>query len=417
MKVNDADVLVLPELTSQAWLYNLRAADISRTPVFLAYSVITEKQTILFVDEKKINSVVSDYLNECDIQVKPYNDIYQYLSKLNNQKIMIDLTHTNYELYKTIKDKNTIINTTAPIELMKAIKNVSEIKNTKKAQLKDCISLVKFMYNLKNDYNAAKKMTEYSLSEDLYELRSKNKGFVDLSFDSIVAWNGNAAMAHYVPTKDKSARIEGSGFLLVDSGGHYLEGTTDVTRTFALGKVSDEMKRNFTYVLKGHISLAKAKFKKGTKGINLDILARQPLWEQGLDYNHGTGHGIGYLLSVHEGPNSFRYGSTKSKSEMTEIVPGMITSNEPGLYFENKYGIRIESDVLCVENFENENGEFYKFETLTYMPIDLDAIDVSLLTAEEKDWLNDYHKKCYILLSPKLTEKQKEWLKEYTKKI
>jgi Xaa-Pro aminopeptidase len=224
-------------------------------------------------------------------------------------------------------------------------------------------------------------------------------------------------MAHYSPTKENCAKIEGSGLLLIDSGAHYLEGTTDITRTFALGNISDEMKNSFTLVLKSHINLAKLRFMKGCKGINLDVIARAPLWQMGLDYNHGTGHGIGYLLSVHEGPNCFRWKSTKSLTEMVELKPGMITSNEPGLYFENKYGIRIESDVLVKEDETNEYGTFYSFDTLTYVPIDLDAINPKLLNSEEKEWLNNYHKKCYELIAPKLTAKEKEWLANYTREI
>ncbi len=417
MKEYKADYLIVPELTSQAWLFNLRGNDISHTPVFLGFTVITSKQTTLYIDEKKIDKIVSKYLDENEIQVKPYNDIYQLFAKTTGKTIMIDLGHTNYELYKSIEQGNTIIDTTDPITILKSIKNDSEIKNTKKAQLKDCVTLTKFMYNLKNDYQKGRKMTEISVSDELYEMRKQNKGFVDLSFDTISAWNGNAAMAHYSPTKENCAKIEGSGLLLIDSGAHYLEGTTDITRTFALGNISDEMKNSFTLVLKSHINLAKLRFMKGCKGINLDVIARAPLWQMGLDYNHGTGHGIGYLLSVHEGPNCFRWKSTKSLTEMVELKPGMITSNEPGLYFENKYGIRIESDVLVKEDETNEYGTFYSFDTLTYVPIDLDAINPKLLNSEEKEWLNNYHKKCYELIAPKLTAKEKEWLANYTREI
>ena len=417
MKEYKADYLIVPELTSQAWLFNLRGNDISHTPVFLGFTVITSKQTTLYIDEKKIDKIVSKYLDENEIQVKPYNDIYQLFAKTTAKTIMIDLGHTNYELYKSIEQGNTIIDTTDPITILKSIKNDSEIKNTKKAQLKDCVTLTKFMYNLKNDYQKGRKMTEISVSDELYEMRKQNKGFVDLSFDTISAWNGNAAMAHYSPTKENCAKIEGSGLLLIDSGAHYLEGTTDITRTFALGNISDEMKNSFTLVLKSHINLAKLRFMKGCKGINLDVIARAPLWQMGLDYNHGTGHGIGYLLSVHEGPNCFRWKSTKSLTEMVELKPGMITSNEPGLYFENKYGIRIESDVLVKEDETNEYGTFYSFDTLTYVPIDLDAINPKLLNSEEKEWLNNYHKKCYELIAPKLTAKEKEWLANYTREI
>ena len=248
------------------------------------------------------------------------------------------------------------------------------------------------------------------------ELRKKNKGFIDLSFKTICAFNDHSAMIHYTPTPETNHTVEGNGFLLVDSGAHYMEGSTDVTRTFAIGKLNDKVKTHFTTVLKSVIALNKAVFMKGTTGLNLDILAREPIWNLGLDYKCKTGHGVGYLLSIHEGPNNF-YWKQSDKYKPQEILPGMVTTVEPGIYLDGKYGVRIENELLCVEKESTEFGEFYEFETLTLCPIDLDAIKIAILTKDEKEWLNDYHQKVYDTLSPHLTDVEARWLLEYTKKI
>lgn len=417
MKEYGADVHILSSLEDQAWLYNLRANDVSHTPVFLAYTIITLDSVTLYVDSAKIDYSIDKYLNENDIHTKEYFDIYDQLNQIKGKKILMNFNKVNYQLYQGLCNNNELINKEDPSLLLKAIKNPTEIENIKKAHIKDGVAMTKFMYYLKTGYKEGQEMSEISVSDYLEELRRLDKGLVDLSFNTICGFKEHAAMMHYSATPETNSKITGNGFLLVDSGGHYLEGTTDITRTFAMGNVSSEMKRHFTTVLKSNIALASAVFLKGCTGLNLDILARGPIWQLDLDYKCGTGHGVGYLLSVHEGPNSFRWKSIPSKPSGQEILPGMITTNEPGIYLKDKYGIRIENEMLCVEGATNEYGTFLKFETITYCPIDLDAIQKSQLTYIEKEWLNNYHQMVYDKISPYLTKEEVEWLKEYTKKI
>ena len=419
MAEDNIDVHIISSLEDQAWLYNLRGNDVLHTPVFLAFTAITPQSNVLFIDNKKIDLIAQKYLDKNEIQVRDYSEIYDYVKQIKGKRVLIDLNKTNYELYNYISyenNSNVVINKTNPTLLMKAIKNPTEIKNIKIAHERDGVAMTKFMYYLKTNFGKTK-MTEMSVSDYLEGLREKNKGFVDLSFNTICAFNEHAAMMHYSATPETDADIQGSGFLLVDSGGHYMEGTTDITRTFALGKITDKMKVHFTTVLKSVIALDQAVFMKGCNGQNLDILARGPIWKLGIDYKCGTGHGVGYLLSVHEAPNGFRWKIVPERNDSHELVPGMVTTDEPGIYLENKYGIRTENELLCVEKESNEWGTFYGFETITYCPIDLDAIKVSLLNKEEKDWLNNYHQMVYDLISPSLTPDEAEWLKEYTKKI
>ena len=418
LKELNVDYHLIPSLEEQAYLLNLRADDITHTPVFLAYTLVSNNDVILFVDENKIDLTVSKYLNDNNVTVMNYKSIYDYLKGINGKKFLIDLNKANYELYSTIKSNNNIIfSDVSPITLAKAIKNPTEIKNIKVAHERDGLSMIKFMYYLKKNFGE-KGMTEISVSDYLEKLRKKNKGFVDLSFDTICAYNDHGAMMHYKATKETDAKIEGKGgFLLVDSGAHYLEGTTDITRTFALGKINDQMKTNFTLVLKGMINLASAVFIKGCTGQNLDVLARGPIWKNLIDYKCGTGHGVGYLLSVHEAPNGFRWKKVKERNDSCVLEPGMVTTDEPGIYLTGQYGIRIENELLCKEKVTNEWDTFYEFETITYCPIDLDAIKPTLLTKEEKDWLNDYHEMVFKKYANELSSDELEWLKEYTKKI
>ena len=417
MKEYGADVHILSSLEDQAWLYNLRANDVTHTPVFLAYTIITLDSVTLYVDSTKIDYSIDKYLNENDIHTKGYFDIYDQLSQIKGKKILMNFNKVNYQLYQGLCNNNELINKEDPSLLLKAIKNPTEIENIKKAHIKDGVAMTKFMYYLKTGYKEGQEMSEISVSDYLEELRRLDKGLVDLSFNTICGFKEHAAMMHYSATPETNSKITGNGFLLVDSGGHYLEGTTDITRTFAMGNVSNEMKKHFTAVLKSNIALANATFLKGCTGLNLDVLARGPIWQLDLDYKCGTGHGVGYLLSVHEGPNSFRWKSLPSKPSCQEFLPGMITTNEPGIYLKDKYGIRIENEMLCVEGATNEYGTFLKFETITYCPIDLDAIQKSQLTYIEKEWLNNYHQMVYDKISPYLTKEEVEWLKEYTKKI
>lgn len=411
MKKDKANTFILTSLEDQAWLYNLRAADVLHTPVFLSYTIITENQCTLFIDSKKIDSMVEKYINDNNIIVKPYFEFYEAIKVLKDKNILVDLNKINYTTYSSFKDRNKIINKANPTLLFKAIKNETEINNIKEAHIKDGIAVTKFMKYLKEN---SEDQTELFLTEKLRTLREEQSGFIDLSFETICAFKEHAAMMHYSANSQSNAKIEGDGMLLVDSGGHYLDGTTDITRTFGIGNPSSQMKHHFTTVLKSVIALSKAIFLRGVKGVNLDILAREPIWKELIDYKCGTGHGVGYLLSVHEGPNSFRWQTTSPSVEFKE---GMITTNEPGIYLENKYGIRIENEMLCVFHSSNEFGDFLKFETITFAPIDLDLIDAKLLNDEEKKWINEYHKAVYDKLSPRLSNDEAIWLKEYTKAI
>ena len=405
-------MLILSALEDQAWLYNLRGNDIANTPVFLAYTIITPDSTILFIDQNKIDLTIEKYLNENDIIIKPYNDIYDYIKSIKGKNILIDYNKTNYYIYTIISEHNTIINKENPTTILKSIKNATEIKNIKLAHEKDGVAFAKFMYYVKESFSYKNDISELSLTDYLDNLRKENQGYVSKSFNTICAFNAHGAMMHYSATKETDSIIDTNGFLLVDSGGHYLEGTTDITRTIALGEILNEMKLHFTTVLKSVIALSKAKFLKGCTGANLDILARAPIWNLLIDYKCGTGHGVGHVLSVHEGPNGFRWYNNNTK-----LAPGMITTNEPGIYLENKYGIRTENELLCVKHADNEFGEFLSFETITYAPIDLDAIDASLLSNDERKWLNDYHQKVYELISPNLSSEENEWLKIATREI
>lgn len=414
MKQDKINTYIIGSLEDQAWLYNLRGNDVKHTPVFLAFTIITDNDVVLFIDQNKIDIDVQKYLDENGIIVKPYFDIYDYVKSFRQRKILMDFNTINYQIYSNLYfGRNQTINRPNPTSLMKAIKNEKEIHNIKEAHIKDGLAFTKFMYFVKNSYKNKTEMTELSLTKYLDNLRKQTKGFVDISFDTICAFKEHGAMMHYTANEKTDSAINKPGFLLIDSGGHYLEGTTDITRTLALGRLDDLRKMHFTTVLKSVIALSTSVFLRGTTGQNLDVLARAPIWKQLLDYKSGTGHGVGYLLSVHEGPNYFRYNSKDS----TALEAGMITTNEPGIYLENKYGIRIENELLCVDAGNSRFGDFLKFETLTIAPIDLDAVDINLLTNDEKEWLNEYHKNVYDVLSPLVTPEEREWLAKYTRMI
>ncbi len=417
MKDKGANAHILTTLEDQAWLYNLRANDIVHTPVFLAYTYITHNNIILFVDQNKIDLEIDKYLNENEIIVKPYNEIYEFVKGLKGLNILVDENKLNYHIYQSIENQNTIINAQNPTLLLKSIKNETEIKNTKLAHIKDGVATFRFMKYLKEAYAKGEDLDEISLSNYMDNLRKETKGYVDLSFNTICAFGAHGAMMHYSATPSSNAKIKNANFLLIDSGGHYLEGTTDITRTYALGDISKELKTHYTLVLKAVINLASAIFLEGCNGQNLDILARGPIWRELLDYKCGTGHGVGYLLSVHEAPNGFRWKIVPERNDSAPLAPGMITTDEPGIYLENKYGIRIENELLCVDAGTSEFGHFLKFETITYAPIDLDAVDTKMLTATEKKWLNDYHKMVYDNLSPNVNKDELEALAEFTKEI
>ena len=408
-------VHVVNNLESIAYILNLRGNDIKYTPVFLAYLVFYEKEVYLFVDLDRFDEEVLDRLYDDGIIIRPYNSYYVFLESIKRSKIILDENKVNYESYLRLnKNNNKFYNMRSIIEDMKAIKNPIEQENFKLAHIYDGVSMLRFLKWL--DEIDKTSISEFDASEKLNSLRLEYKAN-DLSFNSIVAYNENGASMHYAPSKDNCAMLDNKGILLFDSGGQYNQGTTDVTRTVALGPVDDEIKKHFTLVLKSMFNLSEVKFLKGLSGRQLDILARKDLWNEGIDYRCGTGHGVGYNLSVHEGPPNIRYGHTESKNEEVELKPGMIFSDEPGVYFENKYGIRCENLLLCQKAENNEYGQFLKFETLTLVPFDLRLIDKNYLDQKTIDTLNNYHKKVYETLCPYLDESEQEYLRKLTVEI
>lgn len=410
-----ADVHVLTHLEDIAWLLNLRGWDVKNTPVFMSYIVIGKDYVDLYIDSDKLDKTVQSYLADNGINVKPYNDVYGDMAALDEQKtVMLDPDQINYAIYKGLKAKTVVC--ANPTILAKSIKNDVEIENLFKGHIKDGVAVTRFIYWVKNNIGKIE-MTELSASDYLEQCRRAQENFVDLSFTTIAAYNANAAMMHYSATPENNAVLKPEGMLLVDSGGQYLEGTTDITRTIVLGPISDEIKRHYTAVLRGMLNLQNARFLYGCRGLNLDILARGPVWDMNLDYQCGTGHGIGYLLSVHEPPNGFRWKIVPERNDSCVLEAGMVTSDEPGIYLEGKYGIRIENELVCRKGEANEYGQFMYFEPLTFVPIDLDGIDADEMTKTEKQRLNSYHKLVYDTISPYLTEEEAAWLKVYTREI
>ncbi len=415
MQQAKATMHVLTSLDDIAYVCNLRGNDIPCNPVFLSYLIITQDCVTMYIDEQKLDAQVRAYLQENDVKVCGYNSIYEDVKQIENSNVvMVDKERCNYTIVKNIKAK--VIHVVNPTTLMKAIKNDVEIQNTKWAHIKDGVAVTKFMYWLKTNIGKIE-MDELLVDEYISAQREKQEHFIDKSFSTIAAYNANAAMMHYSATAKNYAKLKPEGLLLVDSGGQYLEGTTDITRTFALGEVEAEWKKHFTLVLKGMSQLSRAKFLDGVSGINLDILARAPLWEHGIDYKCGTGHGVGHLLGVHEGPHGIRWQKLLNRKEDTKLMVGMNVTNEPGVYVAGSHGIRIENELLVVEDCVNSDGRFLSFECMTFAPIDIDAIDVNYLDEATRNWLNTYHKQVFDKISPYLNAEEVVWLKEYTRAI
>lgn len=408
LKEKGVDYNIISSLDDIAWIYNFRGDDVQHNPVALSFTVISEKKASLYINKNKLNEEAKKYFKDNKVEVKGYFEFFEDIKKLKGN-ILVDFNKISYAIYEAIS-KNTMINSMNPSTYFKSHKNETEIANTKDIHIQDGVAMVKFMYWLKNNYKK-ENITEFSAEEKINSLREKIEGYIDLSFSTISAFGKNAAMMHYSAPEKKSAKIE-DGVYLLDSGGTYLKGTTDITRTFFLGKVGKQEKINNTLVLKGMLALSRAKFLFGATGTNLDILARQFLWNVGIDYKCGTGHGVGHILNVHEGPHGIRFQYNPQRLEI-----GMIVTNEPGAYIEGSHGIRIENELLVKEFCETEHGKFLEFETITYAPIDLNGIVKTLLTKEEKQQLNEYHSEVYEKLSPYLNKKEKEFLKEYTKSI
>lgn len=412
MRKYDIDYFLLGSLDDIAWLYNIRGRDVKNNPVVTSYALVSMDKSWLFVDKYKVDGEVEKFLKENGIEIKEYKEVRNFIENISKDStIYIDPDKINRWLYNGIPKECKIVEGMNFTTKLKAIKNDVEIENLKKCYIKDGVALVKFLYWL--DKNVDKnEITEMSAEEKLESFRKEQELFVEPSFDTIAAYKEHGAMMHYKATEESNYTLKPEGMFLVDSGGQYYDGTTDTTRTIILGPITDEEKRDFTLTLKGLINLSKARFLHGATFSNLDVLARLPLWEIGIDYKCGTGHGIGFFLNVHEGPNNFSQRPTK-----VVVEEGMVTSIEPGVYKAGKYGIRLENVVVAVKDYENESGQFMKFETLTNCPLDLEGIDVKLLSEEEIKWLNEYHKQVYDNLSPYLSEEEKEWLKEETKEI
>ncbi|NFG27102.1 aminopeptidase P family protein [Clostridium botulinum] len=411
MKKMGAQSYIISSLDDIAWLYNIRGNDVKDTPVVLAYAIVNEEKATLYIDKNKLSNEDQIKLNNEGIKIDEYSNIFEDVKDIKNS-VILDPNKVSGYIYTLINENVEVIEELNITTKLKAIKNSIEIENLKRCQIKDGVAMVRFLKWLKENVGK-ENITEVTVADKLLEFRSKGDLFVEESFGTIAGYKDHAAMMHYSATDESAYELKQEGILLVDSGGQYLDGTTDITRSFILGKLTDEEKKDFTLVLKSHINLMKAKFLKGTTGSNLDVLARTILWDEGMDYKCGTGHGVGFFLSVHEGPQSIR-----PVPNTVVLEPGMILTNEPGVYKEGKHGIRTENVMLVTNDIETvEGGEFYKFEVMSYCPMDIEGIDESLLTESERKWLNTYHAETYAKLSPYLNDEEKKFLKNATREI
>lgn len=416
LKKEGADSFVLTKLDDLMWLFNIRGCDVECNPVAMSYGYFSEEKSVLFIQKSVLDEKVSAYLAGKGICVEEYGTVTDFLKNLPaGGKVLADSRHCSYYLYKILEEKQTLVEKPNPTEALKAVKNPVELANMEKIYLKDSVAVTKFIYWLKtNIKNSATEITEISAADYLEGLRRAIPEFLDLSFPTIVGYKANAAMMHYEATPENHAVLAPEGMLLVDSGGQYLGGTTDVTRTIVLGPISDEIKLHYTMVAAGMLRLSAARWIHGCTGRNLDILARQPLWNMGLDYKCGTGHGVGYILNVHEGPQGLRWRFMEGVTEAV-IEAGMDVTNEPGVYVEGSHGIRIENVMAAENDVKNEYGQFMHFKTLTWAPIDMEAIDEKYLTETDRALLYAYQRTVYEKVSPYLTKEEAEWLREETK--
>lgn len=416
MKEKEADVFILTSLDDIAWLLNIRGNDIHCCPVVLSYLVMTDNELRLYANAAAFSEEIRSNLEADGIKIYLYDEVYSYVQTISSdKKVLLSKANVNSCLVSNIPAEVTILDEKNLTLLPKAIKNKTEMDNERIAHIKDGVAVTKFIYWLKKNVPEGT-VTELSAAEKLYQFRSEQEHFIGDSFDPIIAYGTHAAIVHYSATEESDIPLEARGMVLADTGGHYLEGTTDITRTIVLGPVTAKEKKYFTAVLRGNLNLAAVKFKYGCTGLNLDYLARGPLWELGEDYNHGTGHGVGYLLNVHEGPNSFRWKNLPGNLAPV-LEEGMITSDEPGYYLENEFGIRHENLVLCRKAEETSFGQFMCFEPLTMVAFDLEGINPQEMTERERKLLNEYHQKVYKTISPYLVEDEKEWLKQATREI
>lgn len=404
---------IITKIDEIAWLFNIRAHDIPHFPVALAYATIEKEKATLYIDASRLDDESKALFEQNQISVKLYNSIYEDVCSLQGP-VLVDPHFVNSRLALLVQEK--LVEAIDPIVLMKAQKNATEIENTKWAHIKDGVACTKFMYWLKKNVKS-QEITECSAQDQLKQYRKEQENYLEDSFNTICAYKEHAAMMHYSSTPETDVTLKPEGMLLVDSGGQYLEGTTDITRTFVLGKISEEEKHWFTLAMRSHIRLAKAHFLYGCRGLNLDILARGPLWDEDMDYQCGTGHGVGHLSNVHEAPNGFRWRIVPERNDSCVLEEGMIQSDEPGVYKEGEFGIRHENELLVVKGTNNFYGQFMHFEPLTFVPFDLDGIDTSKMTQDEIEWLNAYHAQVYDTLQPYLNDEEKDWLKNATRAL
>lgn len=437
MKKEEAGIHVLTSLDDIAWLYNIRSNDVECCPVVLAYTMVTKDRALLFAEEGFAageDTSARERMEKAGVEIYPYDRFYEMLSSVAAQAakeeqasgIWIDESRVNFRVLKELQKicvkaqsaqaGPVLLNRENPTTLMKSIKNETELLHTRRAHIKDAVAVTRFMYWLKKNIGSIP-MDEVSVAEQIDGLRAQQDGFIELSFPTISAYGTNGAIIHYGPQKETCAVLKPEGMLMVDSGGHYIDGTTDITRTFILGPVTPQMKKHYTLVLRAMLSLRATRFLHGCTGANLDIRAREVLWEHGLDYKHGTGHGVGNILNVHEGPQSFRWKLLPDAGKPAVFEEGMITSDEPGIYLENQYGIRIENEILCRKGEENEYGQFMYFEDLTFVPIDLDGVELSQMSELDKERLNEYHAAVFEKLKPYFEGEELTWLRHVTRAV
>lgn len=403
--------LFLSSLDEIAWTLNLRGSDVHCNPVIVSYLLVTQDEVVYFISPEKITQEVNEYLQEQQVSLRKYDEAESFLNSFTGENILIDPKKTNYAIYSAINPACKVVRGESPVTLLKAIRNEQEIAGIHHAMQRDGVALVKFLKWLEASVLSGKE-TELSVDRKLHEFRAAQPLYMGESFDTIAGYKEHGAIVHYSATEESDVTLQSKGFLLLDSGAQYLDGTTDITRTIALGELTEEEKTDYTLILKGHIALAMAKFPAGTRDAQLDVLARMPIWSHGMNFLHGTGHGVGHFLSVHEGPQSIRMNENP-----IVLQPGMVTSNEPGVYKAGSHGIRTENLTLVCKDKEGMFGEYFKFETITLCPICKKGIIKEMLTAEEVKWFNDYHRTVYEKLSPSLNEEEKKWLLEATKAI
>ncbi len=410
MKSNVICGMLVSALDDIAWLTNLRGSDVHCTPVFVAYMLVMPDKAVLFADKHRMNQEALRQMQQSGVEVEPYDSVGSALAKYGEYNILMDEGETAYTLYNKahcVEKRGGA----SPIPTMKAVKNSAEIAGFRRAMVRDGVAMVRFLRWLKPAVQAGGQ-TEMSIDSQLTQFRAEQEGFKDLSFDTIAGYQAHGAIVHYEATPESDAPLKAEGLLLLDSGAQYADGTTDITRTIALGPLTDEQRHVYTLVLKGHIQLAMAKFPEGATGTQIDMMARSAMWREGMNYMHGTGHGVGSCLSVHEGPHQIRM-----EWRGAPLLPGMTVTNEPGLYLDHRFGVRIENTMLVTPYMQTEFGRFLQLEPLTLCPIDLEPVNPDELTIEEKGWLNGYHRHVYETLAPCLQNDDREWLRQATRAL